>query len=87
MATFGNLVAAPGGQFPVAEYTEISYNRQRSHSQLGYLTPAEALTHCQGTTAPDQGSHLELSKILDTAQVVNSLSTGFQDAADRGTGP
>jgi transposase InsO family protein len=47
MATFGNLVAAPGGQFSVAEYTEISYNRQRSHSQLGYLTPAEALTHYQ----------------------------------------
>jgi transposase InsO family protein len=31
-------------QFAVADYIEMSYNRQRLHSSLGYRTPAEVLT-------------------------------------------
>lgn len=32
----------PRARMAVAEYIEVFYNRQRSHSSLGYRTPAEA---------------------------------------------
>src|SRR3954449_11819282 len=34
----------------VFEYVEIFYNRQRSHSALGYRTPAEARAAMEGVT-------------------------------------
>ncbi len=34
-------------RFAVAEYIEVSYNRKRLHSTLGYRTPAEVLTQHQ----------------------------------------
>jgi putative transposase len=34
-------------RFAVADYIEVSCNRARLHSTLGYRTPAEALTEFQ----------------------------------------
>jgi putative transposase len=34
-------------RFAVADYIEVSCNRQRLHSTLGYRTPAEVLTEFQ----------------------------------------
>ncbi len=38
-------------RFAVADYIEVFYNRQRSHSSLAYRTPSEALTeHLEAAT-------------------------------------
>jgi hypothetical protein len=57
----------------VAEYIEIFYNRKRLHSSLAYRTPADSPTTNPGPR-PDQQTSEELSKIVNTAQLVTFLT-------------